>query len=264
MKRNDLEFYSKVAPDWWQPESLIYTLNHLNPLRFSYFDRHLADWQGVRVLDIGCGGGYTCEFLAARGAIVSGIDQSLACITIAQAHADQQGFSIDYQQGQAESLPYADASFDAIVCVDVLEHVADLNQVIREIIRVLKPKGYFLFDTINRTWRSKLIMIWLLENVLKLIPSGIHDWNQFITPEELTTLLLQSGFSQIEIKGFSLFGNSLADYFAAYTYYRQTGMLRSQINQDVSVMYIGKAIKRSDAKLTYDQINSDRSQPPTE
>jgi 2-polyprenyl-6-hydroxyphenyl methylase/3-demethylubiquinone-9 3-methyltransferase len=249
MKRNDLEFYSNVASEWWQPDSLIYALNHLNPLRFDYFDRHLADWQGVRVLDIGCGGGYTCEFLAARGAIVSGLDQSQDCITVAQDHANQQGFSIDYQQGLAESLSYADASFDAIVCVDVLEHVSNLTQVIQEIERVLKPEGCFLFDTINRTWQSKLIMIWLLENILKLIPTGIHDWNQFVTPEELTSLLIQSGFDQIEIKGFSLFGNSLADYFAAYTYYRQTGKLRSQINQDVSVMYIGKAIKRSNDRM---------------
>lgn len=241
-QRNDLSFYDRVAPEWWQPQSQIYALHHLNPLRFSYFDRAVPDWQGLRVLDVGCGGGYSCEFLAARGAIVTGIDPAGQCIRVAQEHARSVGLEIRYRSGVAEALPFGTGEFDVVICVDVLEHVADLPQTIHEIQRVLKPQGWFCFDTINRTFWSKLILIWLLEDWLRLIPQGIHDWQKFITPSELTQLL-QSGFSAIDLRGFSLFGASLWDYWTAYRYYRQASSFQGQISDDCSVMYIGTAQK---------------------
>ncbi|MCU0523939.1 MAG: bifunctional 2-polyprenyl-6-hydroxyphenol methylase/3-demethylubiquinol 3-O-methyltransferase UbiG [Elainella sp. Prado103] len=240
-QRNDLTFYDRVAAEWWQPDSQVYALHHLNPLRFAYFDRYIANWQGLRVLDVGCGGGYTCEFLASRGSIVSGVDPASQCIHAAQEHARSVGQSICYQLGAAEALPFQSGEFDVVVCVDVLEHVADLPQTIQEIQRVLKPQGWFCFDTINRTFWSKLIMIWLLEDWLRLIPAGIHDWQQFITPPELTHLLIQAGFQPIDLQGFNLFGTTLWDYWIAYRYYRQTGGLQAQISNDCSVMYIGVA-----------------------
>lgn len=241
VKRNDLEFYNQVAADWWYPQSQIYALHHLNPLRFAYFDRYIPHWQGLRVLDLGCGGGYTCEFLAARGAVVSGLDQAEACISAAQIHAAAQSLKIEYLQGFAEAIPWADASFDVVICVDVLEHVSNISQVMHEIRRVLKPQGYFCFDTINRTWQSRLIMIWLLENTLKLIPQGIHDWQKFVPTAELIERLQHLNFSQIEIKGFQLFGKTLFDYIAAYRHYQKTGGFQVQFDQDTSVMYIGTA-----------------------
>ncbi|NEQ28675.1 MAG: methyltransferase domain-containing protein, partial [Microcoleus sp. SIO2G3] len=110
-RRNDLSFYDRMAARWWDRSAKIYALHHLNPLRFEYFDCFISNWQELRVLDVGCGGGYTCEFLAKRGAIVSGIDQSQACIHSAIDHAKQHNQNIGYQQGYAEASPYADRSF---------------------------------------------------------------------------------------------------------------------------------------------------------
>jgi 2-polyprenyl-6-hydroxyphenyl methylase/3-demethylubiquinone-9 3-methyltransferase len=242
-QRNDLTFYSQNAEHWWDASAKVYALNYLNPPRFAYFDRHIPIWQGLKVLDIGCGGGYSCEFLAERGAIVSGIDQSQECIIAAQSHAKTKQLAIDYQYGYAESLPYGDRSFDVVVCVDVLEHVANPQQTVREIHRVLKPGGTFCFDTINRTFQSKLIMIWLLEELLREIPQGIHDWNKFIKPEDLTDWMQSVGFTGIEIRGFNIFGKTVFDNIAAYRHYRRTGNFKIHINDDISVMYIGVAQK---------------------
>jgi 2-polyprenyl-6-hydroxyphenyl methylase / 3-demethylubiquinone-9 3-methyltransferase len=242
MKRNDLEFYDRTAAEWWDQDAKIYALHHLNLPRFSYFDRHVPYWQGVVVLDVGCGGGFSCEFMAQRGAIVHGIDQSPNCIAIAQDHAIKQNLAIDYQQGFAEALPYAAHTFDAVVCVDVLEHVADLRQTVAEVHRVLKPGGLFLFDTINRTYRSRLVMIWLLENLLQEIPRGIHDWHKFINPAELISLM-QEGFTAIEIKGFNILGETWLQNIQAYRHYKQTGGFQVSISDNLSVSYIGKAVK---------------------
>jgi len=110
-----------------------------------------------------------------------------------------------------------------VVCVDVLEHVKDPRRTIAEIARVLKPGGLFCFDPINRTVRSRLIMIWLLENLLRQIPPGIHDWRQFILPEELANWPRQAGLRHIQISGFNLFGSTVAEHIAAYRHYQRTG-----------------------------------------
>ncbi|MBD2743810.1 3-demethylubiquinone-9 3-O-methyltransferase [Coleofasciculus sp. FACHB-1120] len=243
MKKNDLKFYDLSADRWWQEDEKIYALYHLNQPRFDFFDRHVSNWQGLQALDVGCGGGFTCEFMAKRGVKVSGIDQSAKCIQQAQDHASLSGLQIDYQHGYSENLPYRANTFDIVVCVDVLEHVADLRQTISEIHRILKPNGLFLFDTINKTFLSKFIMIWLLENILQEIPRGIHDWNQFIKPQELTTLMHSQGFSSIEIKGFNIFGESIYKNLLAYIYYKKTGKFQVGISNNISVMYIGKALK---------------------
>ena len=245
VKRNDLEFYDRSAGQWWQPDAKIFALYHLNPLRFEYFDRHIANWQGLKVLDVGCGGGFSCEFIAARKAQAFGIDQSQNCIAIAKAHAAGSGLEIDYQSGTAECLPYPANSFDVVLCVDVLEHVADLKQAIAEIHRVLKPGGVFFFDTINRTFKSQLIMIWLLEEILQEIPRGIHDWKKFIKPEELIDLMQHNGFINFEFKGFNLFGDKVWEHLVAYWRYKKTGDFSVSINDNTSVMYIGKAEKIS-------------------
>ena len=249
VQRNDLEFYDLNAENWWHPDAKIYALHHLNPLRFNYFDRHIANWQGLKVLDVGCGGGFSCEFVAARGAQMFGIDRSANCITVAKTHATNKGFEIDYRNGLAECLPYNVNFFDVILCVDVLEHVADLKQTITEIHRVLKPGGLFFFDTINRTFRSRIVMIWLLEEILQEIPRGVHDWNKFIKPEELTELMQNKGFTNIEMKGFNLFGNKVYDYVTAYWRYKKTGGFSASIDDNTSVMYIGKAEKLLSSSL---------------
>jgi 2-polyprenyl-6-hydroxyphenyl methylase/3-demethylubiquinone-9 3-methyltransferase len=243
MKKNDLEFYDRSADEWWDQKAKIYALNHLNRPRFEFFDRYISDWRGLKALDVGCGGGFSCEYMAARGVQVSGIDLSSKCITAAQRHAEISGWDIDYRCGVAEDLPYAKQSFDVVVCVDVLEHVADVKRTLLEISRILKPNGLFFFDTINRNFKSRLVMIWLLENVLGVIQKGVHDWNKFIQPEELTAWLQESQFSQVEIKGFDLFSEALKLNLSNYLKYRRTGMFDVMINDDISINYIGKATK---------------------
>lgn len=243
MKKNDLQFYDLSADIWWQSDAKIYALYYLNQPRFDFFDRYVPSWQGLRVLDVGCGGGFSCEFMARRGAIVCGVDQSAKCIKQAQEHAAISGLPIEYQQAFAENLPYQANYFDIVVCVDVLEHVADLRKTIYEVSRVLQPNGLFLFDTINRTVKSQFVMIWLLENILREIKRGIHDWKKFIKPEELTDLLHNHGFASIEINGFDLFGEDLFDNILAYIHYKKTGGFKAKITHNTSLIYIGKAIK---------------------
>lgn len=243
VSRNNLAFYDQQAARWWDETATIAPLNRLNPLRFEYFDRVVPRWQGLRVLDVGCGGGFTCEFLAHQQAQVWGIDQSAQCIAAAQAHAGTGGLPIAYCCGVAEALPFEAASFDVVVCVDVLEHVANPLKSVQEMGRVLRPGGLFCFDTINRTGRSRLVMIWLLENILRQIPVGIHDWRKFITPAELETMLVQAGFGQVAMDGFNLFGSTVGEMVDAYRLYQATGKFDVRFDDDLRVMYIGTAVK---------------------
>ncbi len=251
MKKNDLEYYDLNADKWWKEDETLHLSNHLNKSRFEFFERYVPNWKGIKVLDIGCGGGLACEFLAKRGANVSGIDLSLNSIKVAQEHAKKSNLQIDYQCGVAEDLPYEENTFDVVVCFDVLEHVEDWEKVICEIYRVLNKNGIFLFDTINKTFKSKFIMIWLLEDILKQIPRGLHDWNKFIKPQELIDVMQKNGFVDIVIKGFDLTGGTnfrtLRDIvLRGLNNPRKDGELELfeiQINEDTSVSYIGKAVK---------------------
>ncbi|PPS42258.1 bifunctional 2-polyprenyl-6-hydroxyphenol methylase/3-demethylubiquinol 3-O-methyltransferase UbiG [Chroococcidiopsis sp. TS-821] len=243
MKKNDLEFYDINADNWWDENTKIYSLYHLNKPRFEFFNRYVPNWQGLKALDVGCGGGFSCEFMAAMGVDVCGIDQSQKCIEAAAKHANNSGFEIDYCYGMAENMPYQDNYFDVVVCVDVLEHVESVPCVISEIFRVLKPNGLFFFDTINRNLKSKIVMIWLMENILGEIQRGVHDWNKFIKPEELTEILEKGGFKNIAIKGFDIFGEALRFNFVKYVHYKKTNKFSVDINDDTSINYIGKASK---------------------
>ena len=192
MMRNDLTIYDAVADRWWSDEiRWVRTLKNLVPGRLSWFDRQI-DWAGLEVLDLGCAGGFMAEALDARGAQVTGIDPASAAIDAARAHARSGGLRIAYDVGVGEALPYGDATFDAIVCVDVLEHVSDLAQVLAEVTRVLRPGGLFLFDTINRNLLSRLATITVAEDILRLLPRGTHDPALFITPQELRSGLTKA------------------------------------------------------------------------
>lgn len=244
MQRNNLAFYDQQAAQWWDEAATVYPLLRLNPLRFQYFDRYISTWTGLSVLDVGCGGGYTCEFLTQRGAKVWGIDQSAACIQTAQTHAMAEGLAIAYKQGLAEQLPFESEQFDVVVCVDVLEHVENPGQAIAEISRVLKPGGFFCFDTINRTWQSRLVMITLLEDLLREIPRGIHDWRKFLTPEEVQGYMTSVGLEAIAINGFNLFGSTVGEKLGALRHYWYTGEFRVRFDADTSIMFIGVGQKR--------------------
>lgn len=191
--RNDLTIYDKVADQWWSDDiRWVRTLKNLVPGRLAWFDRQI-DWAGKDVLDLGCAGGFMAEALAARGANVTGIDPAAVAIDAARAHARAGGLRIAYDVGVGEALPYPDASHDAVVCVDVLEHVADLNRVMAEVARVLRPGGLFLFDTINRNPLARLATITMAEDVLRLLPRGTHDPAMFIKPAELKRAMQGAG-----------------------------------------------------------------------
>lgn len=157
------------------------------------------------VLEVGCGGGLICAGLLQRKALVVGIDPSQEAVAIAREHSQQIGLGQNsyYEQGYAESLPYADGSFSVIVCLDVLEHVRDLRATIQEIARVLAPGGVFVFDTINRTLIARIVLIWIGERFprMGLVP-GLHDYAHFIRPTELHGLLAANWLQVRELTGF--------------------------------------------------------------
>lgn len=199
--RNDLTIYDKIADQWWSEEvRWIRILRNLAKGRLSWFDEAL-DWQGKEILDLGCAGGFMAEAIAQRGAKVTGIDPAQKAIEIARRHAESEHLSIKYDVGVGENLPYGDQTFDIVVCVDVLEHVSDLNQVINEIARVLKPGGYLAYDTINRTLLARFATITLAEDILGILPRGTHDPNLFIKPSELKAVMEKAGLTVGPIVG---------------------------------------------------------------
>jgi 2-polyprenyl-6-hydroxyphenyl methylase/3-demethylubiquinone-9 3-methyltransferase len=175
-------------------------LQNLVPARLAYFDESI-DWRGKTVLDLGCGGGFMSEALARRGAEVTSIDPAPAAIVIAEAHAASQGLAIRFVVASGEKLPLGDRSMDLVVCVDVLEHVKDLDAVLGEIARVLRPGGTFAFDTINRNLLSWFVMIVFGEGVTGLLPAGTHDAALFIKPRELEAKLRAKGFTACTMTG---------------------------------------------------------------
>jgi 2-polyprenyl-6-hydroxyphenyl methylase/3-demethylubiquinone-9 3-methyltransferase len=191
--RNDLSIYNAVADRWWSDDiRWVRTLKNLVPGRLAWFDRHIA-WQGRDVLDLGCAGGFMAEALAQRGARVTGIDPAAEAIDAARAHARKAGLRIGNDVGVGQALPYDSAAFDAVVCVDVLEHVTDLNKVMAEVARTLRPGGLFLFDTINRNPLARLATITIAEDLLRLLPRGTHDPAMFIKPRELRAAMVGAG-----------------------------------------------------------------------
>lgn len=200
--KNDLSIYDASA-DWWDDRvRWSRTLRNMVPARFAFFDPIVGDWNGKRVLDLGCGGGFMAEALAARGAVVTGIDPVEGAIDAARRHAEAGGTDIDYHVASGENLPFDPHTFDIVVCVDVLEHVDDLNRVIAETRRVLRPDGLFLFDTINDNALASFVMVGLGERLLRLVPPGAHDPSMFVSPADLTTHLHANGFTVGRFAGF--------------------------------------------------------------
>ncbi|HEY6024841.1 MAG TPA: bifunctional 2-polyprenyl-6-hydroxyphenol methylase/3-demethylubiquinol 3-O-methyltransferase UbiG [Pseudolabrys sp.] len=193
--------YDRDAEHWWDgSQRWLRALQNLVPARFAFFDR-LTSWNGQTVLDLGCGGGFMSEALAARGASVIGVDVSRAAVAAARRHAASRGLPIRYLVGSGEDLPLPGGSVDCVVCVDVLEHVRSLDQVLDEIRRVLRPGGIFLFDTINRTPLARFVIVVCGERILRLLPRGTHDPAGFISLAELDAKLAARGFADRVFEG---------------------------------------------------------------
>ncbi|MEP3636141.1 MAG: bifunctional 2-polyprenyl-6-hydroxyphenol methylase/3-demethylubiquinol 3-O-methyltransferase UbiG [Paracoccaceae bacterium] len=195
VQRNNLAIYNDVAADWWSDEiRWVRTLKNLVPGRLKWFDKQTT-WAGKTVLDLGCAGGFMAEALAQKGAHVSGIDPAQDAIDAAKSHAKISNLDITYDVGVGEQMPYAENTFDIVVCVDVLEHVRDLNAVLAEVARVLKPGGLFLYDTINRNPIARLATITIAEDIMRLLPKGTHDPAMFIKPNELRAAMANAGLT---------------------------------------------------------------------
>jgi len=221
--------------NWWPPSKDHVILFKANPVRFDYFQRFIANWTGVKVLDVGCGGGYACEHLARLQAVVSGTDILQESLKEAREHSTQNNLRIDYRQCSPEQLPYDDNAMDSVTCFDVLEHVLDKQKTIAEIHRVLKPGGWFFFDTLNKTFWSKLLTIWIGEMLLRRIQRGTHDWRHFLSPDDLRRFLEIKGFEKIEFAGIR---------FAWHRWAK--GALPAKISPEgnTAIIYFGAAAKR--------------------
>ena len=204
----DNDVYDRLGGSWWEEGSPLNLLHGITPGRFGYFRDVLARQRGTRVrglraLDVGCGGGFLAEEFAALGCQVTAVDPSQVSIDAARSHAAARGLDIDYRVGAGERLPFRDSAFDLVYCCDVLEHVSDPDRVVSETARVLKPDGLYLFDTINRTLKSKLLVIKAMQQwpLTRIIDAAIHDWDMFIKPAELAVVLGRHGLETGEMVG---------------------------------------------------------------
>lgn len=212
---HDPALYDGAADAWWDGSiKWVRTLRAMVPARLKFFEGEGAAWAGKDVLDLGCAGGFMAEALARAGARVSGLDPAEDAVAAARAHAAAENLDIDYRVGFGEALPYDDDAFDAVVCVDVLEHVRDLGTVLEEIRRVLRPGGLFCFDTINDTPLAAFAVVTLAENVLGLLPKGAHDPELFIKPAHLRGALDGLGFEVGRFRGLGPVGVNRRGDFA--------------------------------------------------
>jgi 2-polyprenyl-6-hydroxyphenyl methylase / 3-demethylubiquinone-9 3-methyltransferase len=182
----ELEKFSQLAHRWWDPNSEFKPLHDINPLRLEYIDR-IAGLSGKSVLDVGCGGGILSESMAARGAIVTGIDLGEKPLRVAQLHLLESGLPVEYRKIAAEALaaelPH---HYDVVTCMEMLEHVPDPAAIVEACARLLKPGGTCFFSTINRNPKAYLYAVVGAEYVLGLLPKGTHEYTRFITPAELS------------------------------------------------------------------------------
>jgi len=207
-KKINNNVYKEEGDIWWKRDTVLHILKtSVNPWRVGYMKATLQklgiDPNGKTALEVGCGGGILTEEIRRMGFVTIGIDPAEESIHTASNHAKAEGLDIQYDFGSGEGLPYPDGSFDSVFCCDVLEHVQDLPKVISEISRVLKPGGVFFYDTLNRTFVSKLvaIKIWQEWKRWAFMPPNLHVWEMFIKPEEIKTLLGQHNLDWQEHHG---------------------------------------------------------------
>jgi 2-polyprenyl-6-hydroxyphenyl methylase/3-demethylubiquinone-9 3-methyltransferase len=197
----DVARFSAIAAEWWDPRGKFAPLHRLNPLRLGFIrDQALAHFQrdgrprtpftGLRLLDIGCGGGLLCEPMARLGFSVTGVDASGRNIAVAATHAEESGLAIDYRAAAAEDLLAAgEAGFDVVLNMEVIEHVADPGAFLRDCARLLTPGGLMILATLNRTLASLALAKVGAEYVLRWLPAGTHDWRKFLKPGEIRDFL---------------------------------------------------------------------------
>ncbi len=209
----EVEKFEALAAEWWDPNGKFKPLHMLNPCRLDYITSQIAaefardlrgelPFAGLRILDIGCGGGLLSEPMARLGASVVGADAAARNIPVARVHAEQSGLSIDYRHTTAEDLASAGEVFDVVLNMEVVEHVADPAAYLAACRQLLRPGGLMVCSTINRNPKSFMMAIVGAEYVMRWLPKGTHDWQKFITPDELYGLIRDAGLEPVDRKGF--------------------------------------------------------------
>lgn len=205
--------FEAMAAEWWDPNGKFKPLHMLNPCRLDYITSQIAaefgrdltqpePFKGLRILDIGCGGGLLSEPMARLGATVVGADAAERNIPVARIHAEQSGLTIDYRHTTAEAIADSGERFDAVLNMEVVEHVTDPQAFLTVCQTLLRPGGLMVCSTINRNPKSYMMAIVGAEVVMRWLPRGTHDWAKFITPDELTDMLGKAGLDVVDRKGF--------------------------------------------------------------
>ncbi|MEE9427688.1 MAG: bifunctional 2-polyprenyl-6-hydroxyphenol methylase/3-demethylubiquinol 3-O-methyltransferase UbiG [Paracoccaceae bacterium] len=206
--------FEAMAAEWWDPNGKFKPLHMLNPCRLDYITTQIAaefgrdlktshPFKGLRILDIGCGGGLLSEPMARLGATVVGADAAAGNIPVAKTHAQQCGLDINYRHTTAEALALAGEQFDAILNMEVIEHVADPSAYLAACQDLLKPGALMVCSTINRNPKSFMVAIVGAEYIMRWLPHGTHEWDKFITPDELFDLIRGAGLEPVDRKGFT-------------------------------------------------------------
>jgi len=199
----EIENFESLAQDWWIREGTFKTLHDINPLRLGFITQQV-DLLDKTILDVGCGGGILTESLANHSAQVTGIDASKMAISAAQEHVAEHNKSIVYIETTVEEMAKKQPQqFDVVVCMELLEHVPDPLSVVQSCADLLKPRGHVFFSTLNRNLKSYLFAILGAEYVLKLLPRGLHHYDQFIRPAELASWMRQADLDLIKMSGIS-------------------------------------------------------------
>ncbi|MBK9081531.1 MAG: bifunctional 2-polyprenyl-6-hydroxyphenol methylase/3-demethylubiquinol 3-O-methyltransferase UbiG [Rhizobiales bacterium] len=208
----DLARFERLGEEWWNVKGPMKPLHRMNPARVGWLRERLcahfgrdpkapAPLAGLRILDVGCGGGILCEPLARMGAAVTGIDPAPGNIGIARAHARRAGLSVDYRATTAEELAAAGETFDAVCAMEVVEHVVEPAAFLAVVASLARPGGVVFVSTLNRTPKAYALAIVGAEYVLRWLPRGTHDWRKFVTPDELAGMLVAGGLEEVERAG---------------------------------------------------------------
>ena len=236
----EIQKFSRIAEEWWHPDGKFKPLHELNPVRLKYIKHHICTHfkrnphnekplKGLRILDIGCGGGLLCEPMARLGATIIGADCSEKNIKIAIAHAQQENLSIDYRATPIESLAETKEKYDILLNMEVIEHVAHPEIFINHCTNMIHKNGMMFFSTLNRTLKSFVFAIIGAEYILRWLPHGTHEWHKFITPDEFQNIIEQNGLHVKNMVG--------VNYTPLDNIWYQS--------DDLSVNYMGVALKPS-------------------
>ncbi len=208
----EVEKFSRMSADWWDPSGPFRPLHRLNPVRLSYIrdqaaahfgrdSRSIAPFAGLSALDLGCGGGLVAEPLARMGASVTAVDADAVAIGAARLHAAERDVAVDYEVGSSDELAEAGRRFDLVLALEIIEHVSERELFLANLGALVAPGGLLILSTLNRTLKSLVLGVGMAEHVLRWVEPGTHDWRKFVKPSELARGLRGIGFGMNDLTG---------------------------------------------------------------